>query len=297
MILKIENKNGTQYVPNSKEPLFQKEKNLKRSSFEDTNNFKKSDDFQNIPRSLKSSDSSDKNVEKRKLAERIMQELTNDLKDPKNKINLNNKKNEDGRVNSARNEAVVVKAIQNSFQTNSFYKEQNLKLLTPNITNNREWYDVAIQGQDIFIPINIKISVLSNTCDNLNCKTGLVYALTGKTPKELNISNMVGWEKYGELFIPYVSTEETGTDYYFLIVNKKDPSDVFWNSLKHLSILSPNGSNLPFQCSFKKNRTPNNVSQKEAVRYILSSFNQSLLKDIVPKQKLSNLLCSSKLFN
>ena len=97
-------------------------------------------------------------------------------------------------------------------------------------------------------------------------------------------------ENYSFLMFPPKKLE-------LIIVNKKDPSDVFWNSLKQLSILSPNGSNLPFQCSFKKNRIPNNVSQKEAVQYILSSFNQSLLKDIVPKQKLSNLLCSSKLFS
>jgi len=44
-------------------------------------------------------------------------------------------------------------------------------------------------------------------------------------------------------------------DYYFIVLNKEDPSDIIVNSVKGLAILKPNTSNLPFQVCWDKNRT------------------------------------------
>jgi len=43
-------------------------------------------------------------------------------------------------------------------------------------------------------------------------------------------------------------------DYYFIVLNKKDPNDIIINSLKGLFILTSNINNLPFQICWNKNR-------------------------------------------
>jgi hypothetical protein len=43
-------------------------------------------------------------------------------------------------------------------------------------------------------------------------------------------------------------------DYYFLVVNKKNTSDVIINSVKGLKTLTPNINNLPFQINWGRNR-------------------------------------------
>ena len=43
-------------------------------------------------------------------------------------------------------------------------------------------------------------------------------------------------------------------DYYFLVLNKTTPGDIVVNSMKGLSILTPNINNLPFQICWHKNR-------------------------------------------
>jgi hypothetical protein len=44
-------------------------------------------------------------------------------------------------------------------------------------------------------------------------------------------------------------------DYYFIVLNKTNATDVIVNSLKGLSVLTPNINNLPFQVCWNKNRT------------------------------------------
>ena len=43
-------------------------------------------------------------------------------------------------------------------------------------------------------------------------------------------------------------------DYYFIVLNKTDASDIIVNSVKGLTILTPNINNLPFQVCWSKNR-------------------------------------------
>jgi phospholipase C len=43
-------------------------------------------------------------------------------------------------------------------------------------------------------------------------------------------------------------------DYYFLVLNKTDNTDIIVNSVKGLTILTPNINNLPFQVCWDKNR-------------------------------------------
>jgi hypothetical protein len=142
--------------------------------------------------------------------------------------------------------------------------------------NNREWYDFSIENnkENYFMPVNIKVSEL-DAPDNLNCKLGIFYALTGCNPKDVDLNNGDSWKQFFKKTNEYMGTDEN-KDYYFLVVNKNDTSDIFWNSLKSLNELKPNGNNLPFQCSWRKNRTRVERNYKESRKFILDNLDKSI---------------------
>ena len=139
----------------------------------------------------------------------------------------------DGRVNSAFNEDEIVALIDKHFP-----------IRRPKI---RDWFDFAFEENDIFYPVNIKVST-TETADNLNCKLGIYYALTGKIP---DFKNGIAWDKYFKKLKENIS--ENNQDYYFLIVNKENTTDIFLSSLKTITQLVPNGNNLPFQACWNDN--------------------------------------------
>lgn len=162
----------------------------------------------------------------------------------------------DGRINSAFNEDEIFNLIQANFEVNR--------------PNMRDWVDFSFEENGIFYPINIKVST-TQTADNLNCKLGIYYALTGEIP---HFGNGVNWENYFKSLSE--NLKPNNADYYFLIINKDDCSDIFTTSLKALQCIIPNGNNLPFQAKWDSNRTPQNRSFDEAKEFILSSFAKSL---------------------
>lgn len=97
------------------------------------------------------------------------------------------------------------------------------------------------------------------------------YALTGDEP---TLDNGVNWDKYFKELNQ--NMKENSKDYYFLIINKDDPKDIFATSLKSLQSIVPNGNNLPFQAKWDDNRTPIERSFSEAKSFILSKFEASL---------------------
>jgi hypothetical protein len=44
-------------------------------------------------------------------------------------------------------------------------------------------------------------------------------------------------------------------DYYFIVLNKNNSSDIIINSVKGLTVLTPNINNLPFQVNWSKNKS------------------------------------------
>lgn len=162
----------------------------------------------------------------------------------------------DGRVNSAFNEDEIVALIDNYFS-----------IQRPKI---RDWFDFAFEEQEIFYPINIKVST-TTTADNLNCKLGIYYALTGKIP---DFKNDISWETYLKKLKENIT--DNNRDYYFLIINKENTKDIFLSSLKTLYKLVPNGNNLPFQACWNDNRNTINRNNHEAQKFILSVLGQSL---------------------
>ncbi len=179
--------------------------------------------------------------------------------------------NDDGRLNSANSEEVLLDKILKNFSNTQ----------KPNI---RSWYDFSICEKEK-IYVNIKISDLDNSAaDNCSSKLGMGYALTG-------VINMpISWNTFHKMLVKEL---KIGFDYYFLVINKNDTRDCFYTSLKRIKTLVPNGNNLPFQCDWSKNREFANRSEVEAMRYILDIYLQSWDKKVGIK-RLRIILSSLK---
>lgn len=162
----------------------------------------------------------------------------------------------DGRTNSAFNEDEIFEILEKNFAIKRSKK--------------RDWFDFSFEVDSIFYPINIKVSTMQ-TRDNLNCKLGIYYALTGKLP---NFDNEIKWADFFEAIKN--NLVENSKDYYFLVVNKNNPSDIFATSLKQLKDIKPEGNNLPFQAKWNDNRELIQRDFNEAKDFILGVMGQSL---------------------
>lgn len=178
---------------------------------------------------------------------------------------------EDGRVNARINEDEVINIIQKKFKIN--------------VPRSRHWFDFSIEENGEIYPVNIKITDTTHA-DNLNCKLGIYFALTGKLP---DFPNEISWLDYFEKLKVNITPNEK--DYYFLVVNKSDTTDIFINTLKSLSILQPNGNNLPFQCKWNINKKPKKREFSESKKFILNTFGVSI------KQRAEIYFIFKRLFN
>lgn len=179
------------------------------------------------------------------------------------------KSQSDGRLNSQVNERQISQALQLYAVANEDF---GLAGCSIEISPPRFWYDFLVKAPGIYLPVNVKVSSLEGN-DNLSSKEGVFFALTGLDPKSIKIND---WERYCEGIGSYLGNDPTA-DYYFLVINKKKPGDVFWTSLKRLSELTPNGNNPPFQCNWAKNRTHTQRSEVEAQNYILRILRQTFV--------------------
>lgn len=167
------------------------------------------------------------------------------------------KKFQDGRINASINEDEILQVIDANF---------DIELPPP-----RFWYDFAIERGSEKIPVNIKVTSTS-TADNVQCKLGMYYALTGIWPK---FANEMPWGEYFSLLRRGLGTR-TDRDYYFLVVSKKNPRDIFCTSLKQIDTLVANGNNLPFQCNWGNNRVPKQRNHDAAAQFLLGRFQDSI---------------------
>ncbi|WP_187881719.1 restriction endonuclease [Helicobacter pylori] len=160
---------------------------------------------------------------------------------------------QDGRLNSSVNEEEILNTLKDYFPIQ--------------LPKAREWWDFSFEENDIFYPVNI---TTTKTADNLNCKLGIYYALCGLLPE---FNNEIAWEKYFQKLHKDLG-KNTNRDYYFLIINKNDPKDIFINSLKGIQTLQPN--NLPFQCKWDNNREIVQRDFDGSKNFILSALAKSV---------------------
>ncbi|WP_120969932.1 restriction endonuclease [Helicobacter pylori] len=162
---------------------------------------------------------------------------------------------QDGRLNSSVNEEEILNTIKDYFPIQ--------------LPKAREWWDFSFEENDIFYPVNIKTTT-TKTADNLNGKLGIYYALCGLLPE---FNNEIAWEKYFQKLHKDLG-KNTDRDYYFLIINKNDPKDIFINSLKGIQTLQPN--KLPFQCKWDNNREIVQRDFNGSKNFILSALAKSV---------------------
>lgn len=153
--------------------------------------------------------------------------------------------NEDGRINSCIDEDVIIQLLLEMFGN---------KIKKPKI---RMWYDLLafdyIYG---WIPINIKTTT-TMTSDNTGNLAMCVYAYTDEI---LDIFRDKSYEngKMSDILFNKLKNKEYNMnnkkDYYFIVLNKTDTSDIIVNSVKGLTLLTPNINNLPFQVNWSKNK-------------------------------------------
>lgn len=165
-------------------------------------------------------------------------------------------KSRDGRINSAFNEDELLSIIKPKFPNIEYPKK-------------RDWKDFSFEENGQYIPVNIKITK-TDTTDNLNCKVGIYYALTGKIP---SFDNQIDWGNYLKNLRRDITPNNQ--DYYFLIVNKNDSKDIYTTSLKTIDKIVPNGNNLPFQARWDENKCTINRNFEEARDYLLQTMGKS----------------------
>lgn len=163
----------------------------------------------------------------------------------------------DGRLNSSFNEDEVIKIIKTKFNINE--------------PNSRQWFDFSFEESGVFYPVNVKVTT-TDTADNLNCKLGIYYCLTGIMP---DFSNGIDWLRYFEKLNSNIG-KFTDKDYYFLFFNKENNEDIFINTLRGIKTLQPNGNNLPFQCKWNRNKEMEERTFDESRDFILSKFGESI---------------------
>ena len=153
---------------------------------------------------------------------------------------------DDGRINSFIDENNIIKILQ------SKYGDNRIKI--PKI---RMWYDILIYDKiHGWLPVNIK-STTTLTNDNTGNLAMCVYAYTDQNLDLFNDKTYVNG-KMSTIFIDKLRNEKYNynfkKDYYFLVLNKTQPTDIIINSIKGLNIIHANNNNLPFQICWNKNR-------------------------------------------
>lgn len=176
----------------------------------------------------------------------------------------------DGRVNSIKDEDFILSLILNNYKNISIFLKNSLIVEKP---KERYWYDFLIRNQDntFYVPINIKVSSFSKkSSDNISSKQGLYFSLTGINEKPPN-----SWGKFFEELS--INIKEHNSDYYFLVLNKDDKK-FYFNSLRRLKSLTPNGNNLPFQCNWTESIKIVERSFQESKKFILGNLYNSIKK-------------------
>ena len=139
------------------------------------------------------------------------------------------------------------------------------------IGHNRAWYDVSIN--DLFC--NIKVSKCTAN-DNAQAKKAIYYLLTGDREAERVP------EQHSDFFRMMRENEDPDEDrdYYYLVINKTDTSDIFVANLKGIAVCNSTPNNMPFQVNWRQNRKLVERTWEEARQFLLGVWAE-LIKKLV----------------
>lgn len=181
--------------------------------------------------------------------------------------------NDDGRTNSLEDETSVIKILEDKLP-NRIYKQPP-----------RFWSDMLVHDfQYGLLPVNIKSSG-HKQADNAANITALVHALTDE---QLDVKKKHDSRLMTKLFIkksqnPKEYNYNDKKDYYFLVLNKSDSKDITINSIKGITNLTSNASNLPFQINWSKNKTFEYKPVSQNIKMVINAIGEA--RD-TPNEKL-----------
>jgi hypothetical protein len=196
--------------------------------------------------------------------------------------------NDDGRINSCIDEVLAIKLLVQKFET---------RIIKPKI---RMWYDILIYDNMYgWIPVNIKTTT-TITSDNTGNLAMCVYAYTDEM-LDIHKNKTYANGKMSKILFEKLKHNKYNRnhkkDYYFIVLNKNDASDVIVNSVKGLSILTPNVNNLPFQVCWDKNRTFKYENVKIKIKLFVNclqkpnpSWKETFMSNIRTLSVCSNLI-------
>jgi len=164
---------------------------------------------------------------------------------------ISSKTSDEGRLNSLIDESNVKEKIKES-PYGIYFKD----------VKRRHWYDFKVDGNLIQFK-----STGGEGSDNFSSKRALLYVLTDLTIEEVE-KTKDDWDTF------YVSLSKNRQDnnqnnYYFIVFDKTK-KQFFLNSLKDLTEITTNGSNLPFQINWNKNRVPLQKTGSDVYRQLIT---------------------------
>lgn len=175
----------------------------------------------------------------------------------------------DGRNDSSQDELKVSQALQLYAQANEHFVRHGIRI---ELGPPRYWYDFLIVSENhrIWLPVNVKVTSMRGQ-DNISSKEGLFYALTGTNPADAALNT---WPRYCNLLAQRLNPR-SDADYYFFVVSKRNVGHVFWNSLKRLTVVVPNGNNPPFQANWERNQERVERNPSEAAHMLMRALGET----------------------
>ena len=170
-------------------------------------------------------------------------------------IILNND-NCDGRTNSCQDEEIIINLIKKHLDASKYW-----------IPQARHWFDIALKDTKYgWIPINIKSTTFDSSADNAGNLSLCVQAYTNYDI-DLKKSYKSGYlvEKLVDKIKNNGFNKSNSKDYFFLVINKQDTSEIVINSVLGLKTLTPNLSNQPFQIVWRNNKESVFVDMKTSI--------------------------------
>ena len=134
------------------------------------------------------------------------------------------------------------------------------------------WYDIlAYDYKYGWLPIK-------TTCDNTANLAMCVYAYTNEL-LDIHNKNTYNNGSMSKIFFNKIKNKEYNIihkkDYYFIVLDKKENTNVIVNSVKGLSVLTPNINNLPFQIRWSKNNKFTYKHIKENIKLFVNCLNKT----------------------
>lgn len=181
-------------------------------------------------------------------------------------INISEDIEGEGRGGSLKDEGTVINILLQSKFKNYIFDEKA-----------RKFGDMIVLDYDKITrhPVNIKTT--KGSVDNSFSKAGIVYAFTNlsDTSKDLGPMNLKKMHKLIQEF----SEDIPKKDYWYLCINKSNPSDIIIRGLKQINswVVNINPSNI-LQIDWKKEKLllPANRSYKDSLNIIESCIKESI---------------------